>query len=156
MVEDEESRRCLETDLAAILTSDVLAHLPPTLQLDKDGGGIPSWVDARAREGDVLLLLMRESNHLVGLMILASASDADDIPTVHIGYLLATSTWGQGIATELVEGFVAGMERYRPVRLIGGVDQENLASARVLEKAGFMIDPDLSHGGVEMYVRTLD
>ena len=156
MVEDGVRRRRLEADLASILTGDVLAHLPPPLQLDEDGSGIPAWVDARAREGDVLLAQMSESGDLVGLMILACVSETGDIPSVHIGYLLVTSTWGQGIATELVAGLVAEMERHRPVRLIGGVDKGNPASARVLEKAGFVVDPDLSHGGVEMYVRILD
>ena len=147
---DPEDRERLEADLSAMLSDKVLEHLPPPLHITDS---ITSWVNDRAGESDVLLIEMKDKN-LVGLLILA-AIPGDEILTVHIGYLLSEVTWGQGIASELVAGLVAAMDGKRPVRLIGGVDTGNPASARVLQKAGFTVDPSLSQPGHEMYVLTL-
>ena len=57
---------------------------------------------------------------------------------VHLGYVLAESAWGQGLGSELVEGFVEWCRGERQIRsLIGGVAADNLASVRILEKNGF-------------------
>ncbi len=153
VIEDERARVQLEAVLLAILNADVLAHLPPSLQLNEDKSDLPEWIEARAREGDVCLVETRDGGDLIGLLFLASASEAGDVPSVHIGYLLATSAWGQGIATELVAGLVDALKARAKVRLVGGVDTANPASARVLEKAGFKVDPNRAQDGVDFYVR---
>ena len=56
---------------------------------------------------------------------------------VEIGFLVATPYQGQGYATELAEALLAyGHEDLGLARLIATVDDDNLASRRVLEKAG--------------------
>ncbi len=154
-IEDRAKRQKLETELTTLLTRRVQKYLPPGLKLDSGDAAISSWISARAEESDVLLVTLSESGQLVGLMILASDQGTGDIPSVHIGYLLAESAWGQGFATELVAGLAEAMENSGPVRLIGGVDPDNPASARVLQKAGFAFDPELSEAGADMYVRNL-
>jgi RimJ/RimL family protein N-acetyltransferase len=67
-------------------------------------------------------------------------SSAEDGPgvDVHLGYVLAESAWGQGLGSELVEGFVECCRGERRVRtLIAGVAADNPASIRILEKNGF-------------------
>lgn len=56
-----------------------------------------------------------------------------------IGYLLGSKYWGKGITTYVVKLVVNSVFREWPhlERLEGHVDVENLASQRVLEKAGF-------------------
>ena len=150
---DQRLRQSLEADLSDILTDPVLAHLPPPLQLNRDG--VAGWIEDRANESDVILVRWKDGSELIGLMILASLPDGVDRPTVHIGYLLAEKVWGKGVASELVAGFVSAMDQKVPVRLIGGVDRGNPASARVLQKAGFKADPNASHSGNDMYVLDL-
>ncbi len=154
-IEDRAKRHKLETEMTSLLTRRVQKHLPPALKLDSGADAISCWISARAEESDVLLVTLRESGELVGLMILASDQRTGDIPSVHIGYLLAETAWGQGFATELVAGLASAMKHSSPVRLIGGVDPDNPASARVLQKAGFAVDPELSEAGADMYVRNL-
>jgi RimJ/RimL family protein N-acetyltransferase len=56
-----------------------------------------------------------------------------------IGYWLAKPYWGRGFATAAVQALCAEMWAARPslVRIYANVFAHNLASARVLEKAGF-------------------
>ncbi len=53
-----------------------------------------------------------------------------------IGYWVAPTFWGSGIASEAVEAIVAA-NPHGARTLFGSVFQDNPASARVLEKAGF-------------------
>ncbi len=58
--------------------------------------------------------------------------------TFEIGYWLGESYWGRGIVSQAVKLVTAyAFRRYKPVRLQAGVSSWNLASARVLKKAGF-------------------
>lgn len=76
---------------------------------------------------------------------------------VEIGYFVAPSRWGQGIATEAAsaardEAFDdAGLDE-----LIGRCRVENTASARVLEKLGFrLLRPHLLPGGIVVDIHRL-
>ena len=59
--------------------------------------------------------------------------------TVELGYWLGRQHWGRGIASEVVADLVArAWVESRVLRLEALVFEGNLASARVLEKAGFV------------------
>jgi RimJ/RimL family protein N-acetyltransferase len=72
-------------------------------------------------------------NGLIGL-ISAKPADAD---TGEIGYWVAPAFWNAGYAGEAVEAVAAEMARRGSVALTAEVFQDNLASARVLTRAGF-------------------
>lgn len=58
--------------------------------------------------------------------------------SAEIGYWLGRSFWGRGIATEAVRGLVGyGFREFRLTRVFANVFAGHIASARVLEKAGF-------------------
>lgn len=61
--------------------------------------------------------------------------------SAEIGFLLARRHWGRGWATQATQA-VVGWARTCPAltRLHATCDAENLASARVLEKAGFTLE----------------
>lgn len=151
-LDDIQARQVLEDSLSAILSDPVLEHLPAPLWLDHQEGGVSSWIDARAEESQVLLVSLKHSGELVGLMILASDPGSTESPTVHIGYLLAETVWGQGVASELLKGLVEAVESDGPTRLVGGVGRDNVASARVLQKASFVLSPDMSTTDTDMFV----
>lgn len=55
-----------------------------------------------------------------------------------LGFAYARAYWGRGLATEAARAFVAfGLGELRLTRIVAAVQQGNLASLRVLEKAGF-------------------
>jgi RimJ/RimL family protein N-acetyltransferase len=61
----------------------------------------------------------------------------DDLKAVDIGYRLLPSYWGMGLATESSLPAIAyGFDTLGLDRIIGLVDPENVASAKVLQKLG--------------------
>jgi [ribosomal protein S5]-alanine N-acetyltransferase len=66
-----------------------------------------------------------------------------------IGYALARPYWGQGYATEAVRAVITfGFTRARLNRIQAICLPENVASARVLEKAGMSLEGTLRHFAV--------
>jgi RimJ/RimL family protein N-acetyltransferase len=72
-----------------------------------------------------------------------------------VGYWIGREFWGKGIATAAVAEFLKAVE-VRP--LFAHVAKHNLASIRVLEKCGFVVDADTTEAlpppsdGVEEFV----
>ena len=66
---------------------------------------------------------------------------ADERNVGSIGYMILTPFWSQGIGTEAVRQICGVAFRELALeRIIGEVFPENLASARVLEKNGFLLE----------------
>jgi len=77
----------------------------------------------------------------IGLLILFEEPLANtDRAALRIGYLITEAARGQGFATELVTGFVEWC-RKRPwvASISGGVEPDNVASAVVLTRTGFVL-----------------
>lgn len=71
--------------------------------------------------------------------ILVTPFAGNDKCRCEIGYVLASTYWGRGIATRAVKMVASTifLERPHVERVDAWVDVDNLASQRVLEKAGF-------------------
>jgi [ribosomal protein S5]-alanine N-acetyltransferase len=89
---------------------------------------------ARPADGCAYALLRQADMRLLGAFELRR-------PTAHrldFGYVLARDWWGQGLMTETLVGVAGWAMRQNDIWRISGVcDVENVASARVMEKAGF-------------------
>lgn len=153
---DVRSRQKLVSELTGMLTPAVLAGLPPPLQLASDQPDLSGWIADRAAESDVLLARHRLSGDLLGLLILARFDPPSALTTIHVGYLFAQTAWRLGYATELLSGLVAACQSVGPLRLIAGLDRRNPASARVLQKVGFLKDEARSGGETDIYMRLID
>lgn len=58
---------------------------------------------------------------------------------IQIGFILARSSWGRGIGTEMAEAVLRyGFVDLRLPRIVGMANLENLASQRVLQKIGLV------------------
>lgn len=121
-----------------MLTPSVTQSLPEAWQGAYTTERANEWIDERDREGATLLVLERSSRTPVGLMILFESDDEQIDRTIRLGYLLSESAWGQGLASELVQGFVKWCRTVEIVLIIGGVERDNIPSQRVLEKNGFV------------------
>jgi len=54
-----------------------------------------------------------------------------------ISYMLKTEEWGKGLATEIAEGLIKyGFEKLNLPEVFATIDDDNLASIKVAEKAG--------------------
>jgi RimJ/RimL family protein N-acetyltransferase len=106
----------------------------------------------RDDEGLLFLIENRGSAEPLGLFMFFPDIAAGE---VRIGYVLAESAWGQGYATEVVTGFLRRWdEEGLTASLLAGVTSNNVASQRVLEKAGFTRGG--TSDGILMYHRCSD
>lgn len=139
---DEWDGRDLSEAVISILTEPVTRSLPPTWQGDYTTSRAKGWIRERDSEGITLLAVSGETRMAVGLMILFQQVD-DEVADaeIRVGYLLAESAWGSGMATEMVTGFVQWCRAQKFVGMItAGVEFDNHASRRVLEKCGLRLE----------------
>ena len=102
--------------------------------------GLPDadFLTPRGTEPEVMVAHERISGDFVGWFALFDDGQVDGVRTAEVGYRLRRTTWGKGFATEGVLALVAeafdtmGFGRVRAQTM-----SVNLASRRVLEKAGF-------------------
>ncbi len=127
-----------------MLTEETLRPLPTQWRGAYDTDRAQAWIAELDRHGPTLLMVEAATRTPVGLFILFEppGDDRSDIE-VRLGYLIAEPAWGKGFATEAITGFVDWCRRDPRVSAIGaGVERENVASRRVLEKAGFVAQED--------------
>ena len=68
---------------------------------------------------------------------------------VELAYALMAEYWGRGLATEMAEAIVAvAFERLGMTDLVCFTLTTNRASQRVMEKAGFEYERDITHAGL--------
>jgi ribosomal-protein-alanine N-acetyltransferase len=139
----------LDLDLARVvsemLTVRTTVALPESWQGEHSVESARGWISDRDEDSSMLLVTESASQQPIGILVLAEVPLPGSGIDLRIGYLFAESTWGQGMATELVSGLIDWAQtRLRIHTLTGGVDPANRASVRVLEKCGFELigDPD--------------
>ncbi|WP_417205734.1 GNAT family N-acetyltransferase [Antarctobacter sp.] len=141
-LDNADTRGALEAHLKSLLTPAVLEHLPPGFGPECGPQGMAQWIDVRREKAQVSLI--EQDAELIGLLFLFAPEGEE---ARHLGYLLGEAYWGQGYASELVQGLVAHLRTGPPLSLHAGVTVDNPASARVLFKAGFSEDqPDTQDG----------
>ena len=150
-----QSEQDLARVVTAIMTEPVTRSLPPDWQGPYDIDRAENWIAERDQEGPTLLVVERATGEAIGLVILFEF-EADHLSgvDVRLGYMLAESAWGTGLASELIAGFVDWCRSRGRIRsLAGGVASDNPASARVLEKNGFrpIEDPDDHPEGEQIF-----
>ena len=132
----------LEQVVAALLTEPVTRSLPASWQGSYSAGRAREWIKERDSEGETLIVIERLTQRPLGLVILVETQAEEDNggKDVRLGYLISEDVWGQGIASELVKGFVGWCRKQASILSItGGVTSDNPASRRVLQKNGFQL-----------------
>jgi len=128
----KSERTTLVNALPAILTPAVVANLPSYFQGVDSIAAAEKWLANMLNECR-LLMLQSQHQEVIGLLfVYTEKHDA------HIGYLLAEQYWGQGLAFELLQGFInlACTQSYWH-KLIAGVDELNTPSIKLLKKLAF-------------------
>ncbi|EHH2475082.1 GNAT family N-acetyltransferase [Vibrio vulnificus] len=133
-----------------ILTPAVVENLPPYFHEIGSSEQARIWLERMLSESR-LLQVETEEHDLIGFLFTYVENDE----SAHIGYLLAEEYWGRGLACELLQGFINEVKKSESwVKLIGGVDQSNTASAKLLKKLGFIEQP-ANDSGVVFYEYTI-
>ena len=127
------------TFVVSLLTEAVTRDLPPGWQGPYDTDRAASWFVERQSESTVLLIADRSDGRPVGLLILSEPENSYRSLDIRLGYMIDESAWGRGFATEVVAGMADWCRTNGTIRsLIGGVADGNSASARTLQKNGFV------------------
>ena len=128
--------------VAAILTEPVTRTLPFSWQGSYSVDRAREWIKRRDQEGTTLIVIDRSTHRAAGMVILfeMEAEEGAGGVDIRLGYVLSEATWGRGIASEIVNGFVSWCRGQKSISSIAsGVAHDNPASRRVLEKNGFKL-----------------
>ena len=126
-----------------MLTTRVTHSLPPEWRGSYTIDRAIKWVEQRDQDGPTLLVIDRSRKIPIGLVILFEIDGGENLGIeVRLGYMLAKDSWGKGFATELIQGFVKWCQGSPISTIIGGVERDNIPSQRVMEKSGFICDPN--------------
>lgn len=141
-------RRVTRTEAQALLGGRPLASTPcsdgyPTVDTPD---AFRPFVESDAEEGP-WVVFRRADGRVIGDI----GFDHEVEPgVVSGGYGFAQSAWGRGYATEAVRALVAHtLARPGIRRIVADTETTNLASSRVLEKAGFRFEGEA--GGMRYY-----
>ena len=76
---------------------------------------------------------------------------------IEAGWAIAPERWGQGLATELAHASVTvGFDRLELERIVAFTLPTNVASRRVMEKAGFSYEDEVVHHGIDHVLYRID
>lgn len=134
-----------------LLSPAVVQSLPPDFHGITSIAKAATWLLKITREAQLFTVRLSQNNELLGFVFLHHHGD-----TGHMGYLLGETHWGKGYASECLGGFIQWCQGEKAVSvLIGGVEKNNLASRRLLEKLGFKSTTDEHNTAVVFYEYTL-
>lgn len=143
MNRDPEVTRYLPDYMACPTLDDARAWLETRIARYDPSSGLGFWAVVEAASGEV-----------VGGAVLDHAPIDGGNP-VEIGYYLARGAWGRGYATEIARGLLGhGFDTLGLDRIVAVILPENVASGRVLEKAGMRHVGPAEYNGhpVDLYV----
>jgi RimJ/RimL family protein N-acetyltransferase len=133
--------------IQSITTPKVMKSLPPSWQVLDTTKARIEWIKAREAESYCLAICKKESEDMVGLLLL-SMENTD----TRVGYLIAEKSWGKGFASEAISGLCKYVSENGFAKTItGGVDPTNIASVKVLTNNGFVKDSFESNSSTHFY-----
>lgn len=108
----------------------------------------------------LLAMERKRDGRIIGYISLSSDLDRVDRGDAEVGFRLARQAWGQGYATEALNGIIEEA-RGNPAneRIVAIVDPNNHRSVHVLRKAGMAYERDITFEGYDypdhLYMREL-
>jgi len=120
--------------------AELREEMPDSIKRGANGGiGIWCISDRKTAEklGDTYLLPMPidEDDTDFSLVVMGQMPDAD----IEVGYFLKRSAWGRGYATEVCRRMLEFAFQELPLNeVVASVEEENVVSRKVLEKAGLL------------------
>ncbi len=121
-----------------IMTPNVTKSLPDGWQNIDTLGKAGNWINERKADRNFFAVSLTETNEIIGFLFLHHGEEKKESGALRLGYLLAERFWGKGIGSELISGLVKWCWESGIITSIsGGVEKDNMASIKVLEKNGF-------------------
>lgn len=133
----------LMISIPRLLTSAVVQSLPPhfqniNTQLDAD-----AWLAKMMSESHLFAVCLKDSKSIIGFVFIYESEGS----TANIGYLLGETFWKQGFGGELLFGLMNSCRNRKLIKtLIAGVEVDNVASSKLLQKVGFKASEETEIG----------
>ena len=143
----------LSEAIRPITTEKVMETLPPEwCSLDSESKRC-AWVLAREKESICLAAYLKESRSIIGIVLLTKPEEnINNSIEFRLGYFIAEMFWGQGYASEIINGLCDFCEKQEEVKTItAGVSPTNPGSIKVLTKNGFQLDEEESGNEMQFY-----
>jgi ribosomal-protein-alanine N-acetyltransferase len=106
--------------------------------------------DPYAERYDLWPLVEKETGQVIGHCGLLD-KEVEGRPEIELTYVLASSAWGKGYATEIGQALKGyAFEEMGLGRLIALIEPENSASERVAEKVGMRLEKEVVRPGGEL------
>ncbi|MBT8191661.1 MAG: GNAT family N-acetyltransferase [Bacteroidia bacterium] len=141
----------LET-VSKIMTPKVTKALPDSWDNLNTRDRVENWIIDRKKDSNFYAIIRSETRVIIGFLFLYVENETKEAFELRLGYLLGESIWGQGIGSELIKALVGWCKNIGVVHSIsGGVEKENIASIKVLEKNGFYKSDEKLPGGTFLY-----
>ncbi len=142
-MKSESTTTELLSSIVNVLSPLVVQSLPPYFHHIKTTADAEVWLAKMKAESHLFTVNIKDSKPVIGFVFLSeSAND-----TAHLGYLLAESCWQKGYGSELLIGLLEGCRADQLIKkVIAGVDRENVASAKLLQKVGFVAGQEDDNG----------
>ena len=139
-INERHSKEDFAKDVMSILSLNVTKDLPPGWQNLKNINQALQWINDRDGESHFLTISNKFTKELIGFIFLYETTTEEQSTNIDLrfGYLLAETSWGQGMGTEVVQGLLQWCKSVGVIQsLAGGVARTNIGSIKVLEKTGF-------------------
>ena len=135
---DDDSKRLYTGKVLQLLTPAVTSSLPADWQNITSYQEARKWWQQRIEESCLLSIQLKASDEIIGFVFLYDDETEQAQVNLHIGYLLGEAYWAKGYGSELINGLVNWTYLDKNIRsLVGGVEINNIASIKVMEKNGF-------------------
>lgn len=139
-VQGREAEQKFAEKVMEILTPPVTKDLPEGWDQLKNVEEAREWIQDRDEESHFLGITQSSSHEIVGFIFLYESFSDHPLFDLRFGYLLSEKSWGKGLGTEIIQGLIQWCKEEGHIQtLSGGVYSDNIASIRVLEKAGFSV-----------------
>jgi len=126
--------------ISTMLTDKVVKSLPADWKDINSVEKAEAWLQQRLDESTVLIISTKHDDTIIGLVLISKNQGVKGDRSLNIGYLLAENYWGQGYASELLQALVKHFQSKPNITgIFAGVESDNRASIRVLEKCGFKL-----------------
>ena len=136
----------LENIVEEMLVPEVTKRFPIMWRGDYDKKRAKFWIQERDSESKTLLAVEKETKKALGYINFFKEGSRSHGTYLRLGYLVSRAMWNNGLATELVEGFIEWCKENNIATIVAGVDPDNKASIRVLEKNNFLTQTTDANG----------
>ena len=135
-----------------IMTPEVTKSLPTAWQNIHSAAEAKKWLADVSINSNFLLVQLKPTKKIVGFVFLHESGTTKTGLHLRLGYLLSQDTWGLGIGGELIQGLLSWCKSSGKIgRITGGVEADNIASIKLLEKNGFVQTDKNSDGALVYY-----